>query len=63
MREVVIMKLGLCIAVPESISTAYSINTTHRSVHLYMNHPIVSKQQLGKRVTTAMNTYATIELL
>jgi hypothetical protein len=48
---------------PEPISTAYFINPSHQSVCLYVNLPIVARQELGKNVTAATNTHATIEEL
>jgi hypothetical protein len=53
------MKLGTYIMAPESISTAYFINLC-----LYVYPPTTARQCLGKNVTMAMNTHATIvELL
>jgi hypothetical protein len=49
------------ITAPEPISTAYLINLCHQSVCLYVYSPIVAMQRLGKNVTAAMNTHATIE--
>jgi hypothetical protein len=46
---------------PEPISTAYFINPSHQSVCLYVYPPIVARQRLGKNVTAATNTQATIE--
>jgi hypothetical protein len=45
---------------PEPISTAYFINTSHRSVYLNV---YVARQRLGKNVTTSRNARAAIELL
>jgi hypothetical protein len=50
------MKLGMYIMAPESISTAYFINSSHQSLCIYVYPPIVAKQQLGKHVPTAKNT-------
>jgi hypothetical protein len=55
--EPIFMKLGMYIMAPELI---YS---SRQSVCLYMYPPIVGRQRLGKNVTTAKNTHATIELL
>jgi hypothetical protein len=60
MLETVFMKLGLYTMVPEPVSTAYVINASHQSVCLYL---YVAWQWLGKNVTAAMNTHATIEEL
>jgi hypothetical protein len=54
------MKNGMYIVAPEPVSTAYFINSSYQSVSLYV-YPIVASQQLGKIVTTATNTQATIE--
>jgi hypothetical protein len=48
---------------PEPISTAYFINSSHQSLYLYVYPLIVAKQRLGKNVTAATNTHATIEEL
>jgi hypothetical protein len=47
----------------EPISTAYFINPSHQSVCLYVYPLIVARQRLGKNVTAATNTHATIEEL
>jgi hypothetical protein len=57
------MKLGMQIMAPESISTAYIMNPSHQSVCLCVYTPIVARQRLGKIVTEATNTHATIEEL
>jgi hypothetical protein len=61
MLDPIVMKLGMCIMEPESISTAYFINPSHESVRLYP--PIVATQRLGKNLTAAINAHATIEEL
>jgi hypothetical protein len=63
MAEPIFMKLGMYIMAPEPIPTAYFINPSHQSVCLYVYPPIVAKQRLGKNVTAATNTHATIEEL
>jgi hypothetical protein len=59
------VKLGMYsyIMALEPISTAYFINPSHRFVCLYVYPPIVARQRLGKNVTAAKNTQATIEEL
>jgi hypothetical protein len=42
---------------PEPISTAYFINPSNQSVCLCVYPLIVARQQLGKNVTAAKNTY------
>jgi hypothetical protein len=59
----IFMKCDTYIAVPEPTSTAYYINPSHHYLYLYVYLPIVSRQRLGKNVTAATNTHATIELL
>jgi hypothetical protein len=54
MSEPIFMKLGICIMVPEHISTAYFVNPSHHLVCLYWYPPIVA-------ATT--NTHATMEEL
>jgi hypothetical protein len=39
------------------------INPSHQSVRLYVYSSIVDRQRLGKNVTAATNTHATIEEL
>jgi hypothetical protein len=63
MPESVFMKLGMYIMAPEPISMAYFINPSHQSVCLYVYPPIIARERLGKNVTAAMNTHATIEEL
>jgi hypothetical protein len=48
------------IMAPDSISTAYFTNPSHQSVSVYVNPLIVARQRLGKNVTAATNTHATI---
>jgi hypothetical protein len=48
---------------PEPISTAYFMNPSHQSVCLYLYPAIVARQRLGKNITAATNTHATIEEL
>jgi hypothetical protein len=57
------MKLVMYIMKPESISTAYFIHPSRQSVCLYVNPPTVARQLLGKNVTAATNTHATVEEL
>jgi hypothetical protein len=59
MPEPVFMKCGMYIMAPESISTAYFINPSPQSGCL--SFIIIAREELGKNVTAAMNTYATIE--
>jgi hypothetical protein len=47
----------------EPVSTAYFINPSHQSVCLYVYPHIFVRQRLGKNVTVATNTHATIEEL
>jgi hypothetical protein len=63
MPEPIFMKLGMDIVAPKPISTAYFIILSHQSVCLYVYALIVAGQRLGKNVTAASNTHATIELL
>jgi hypothetical protein len=51
------------IMAPEPVSTAYYINPSHQSVCIYVYPLIVARQRLGKKVTAATNTNATIEKL
>jgi hypothetical protein len=55
------MKLDMYIMTPEPISTAYLIDPFHQSAYLYVYPFTVSRQRLGKNVTTAANTYASTE--
>jgi hypothetical protein len=57
------MKLDMYIMAAEPISTAYFINTSHQSVCLYVYPLIVARQLVGKNVTAATNTHATVEFL
>jgi hypothetical protein len=61
MPEPIFRKFGMYSMAPEPISTAYVINLPHQSVCLYPL--IVARQRLGKNVTAATNTHATIEEL
>jgi hypothetical protein len=47
----------------EPISAAYFINRCHQSVCLYVYPPFVARKRLGKNVTAATNSHATIEEL
>jgi hypothetical protein len=58
-----LMKVGMYIMAREPISTAYLINPSNQSVCLNMYPAIVARQWLGKNVTAATNTHATIEEL
>jgi hypothetical protein len=55
------MKFGVYIIAFEPISIAYFINPSHQYVCLYVYPPNVARQRLGKHVTAATNTYATIK--
>jgi hypothetical protein len=58
------MKLGMYdMMAPGPISAAYFINAAHQSLCLYVYIPNFARQQLGKYVTAATNTHATIEKL
>jgi hypothetical protein len=48
------------IMAPDPISTAYFINPSYQSVSVCVSL-IVARQRLGKNVTAATNTHATIE--
>jgi hypothetical protein len=61
MIEPVFMKLGMYIMTPEPISIAYFVNFYHQSVCLYVYSLIVAMPRLGKNVTAATKTHATIE--
>jgi hypothetical protein len=63
MPEPIFIKLGMYIMAPKPSSMAYYINPSYQSVCLYVNPLITARQQLGKNVTTATNTDATIEEL
>jgi hypothetical protein len=56
----ILMKLDMRIMAPEPIWTAYFVNPSHQSVYA---SPIVAGQRLGKNVTVATNTQATIKEL
>jgi hypothetical protein len=60
MTEPIFMKFGMYIMASQPISTAYFINTFYQSVYLYVYLPTVVRQRLGKIVTVATNTHATI---
>jgi hypothetical protein len=59
MSEPMFIKLGtyVYIIAPRPILTMYFINSSHRSVCLYLYPPIVARQQIGKNVTAAMNEH------
>jgi hypothetical protein len=63
MSEAIFMKLDMYVMAPEPILTAFFINPFCQSVGLYVYPPVVDKQRLGKNVTAATNTDATIEEL
>jgi hypothetical protein len=63
MAEPIFMKLGMYIMAPEPISTANFINLSYQFVCLYVYPAIVARQRLGKNVTAATSTHATIEEL
>jgi hypothetical protein len=48
---------------PEPISAVYFINPSYESVCLYVYPSIVARERIGKNVTAATNTHATIEEL
>jgi hypothetical protein len=50
MPEPIFMKLGMYI-----IATVYFVNPSHQSMCLYVYHPVVAKQRLGKNVTAVIN--------
>jgi hypothetical protein len=54
------MQLGIYVMVSEPIAMANFINTSYRSICLYVH---VVRQRLGKYVTSATNTQTTIEEL
>jgi hypothetical protein len=62
-NKAIFIKLGMYIMAPEPISMAYFINPSHQSVCLYVYPPIIARQQLGKNISRAMNTLATIGVL
>jgi hypothetical protein len=55
------MKLGMYIMAPEPILMAYLINPSHQSLCPYVYPSLISRQRLGKIVTAALNTQATID--
>jgi hypothetical protein len=61
--EPIFIKLGMYIMSSEPISTVYFMNPFQQSVCLYVYSHIVARQRLGKIITAAMNTHATIEEL
>jgi hypothetical protein len=61
--HLIYVKLCMYIMAPESISMAYSINPSRQLVCPHFYPLIVDRQQLGKDVTAATSTRATIELL
>jgi hypothetical protein len=63
MPELIFMKLGMYIMACEPISTAYFVNPPPISLCLYVYPAIGPWQRLGKNVTAATNTHATIEEL
>jgi hypothetical protein len=63
MPEPVFLKFSMYVITPEPISTAYFINPSHESGCLYVYPHTVTKQRLGKNVTAATSTHATIEEL
>jgi hypothetical protein len=63
MPEPTFMKLGMYIMVPEPSSVVYYTSPSYQFVCLYVYHSIVARQWLGKNITAATNTHATIEEL
>jgi hypothetical protein len=61
--ELIFMKSGTHIMAPVPISTAYLRDPSHQFLCLYVYPSIVVRQRLGKNVTAAMYTHATIEEL
>jgi hypothetical protein len=51
------------ITAPEPISTTYFLNPFYQFVYLYVYPLLIARQRLGRNVTAAANTYATIEQL
>jgi hypothetical protein len=49
MAEPIFMKLGICITVPDPISTAHFINPSHQSVCLYVYPLVVLRQRRSKK--------------
>jgi hypothetical protein len=62
MSEPVFKKLVMYIMAPESISMVYVIHPSHQSVSICVS-PLAARQRLGKNVTAATNTHATVEEL
>jgi hypothetical protein len=60
MAESIFVKLDIYVMATEPISTSYFINPSHSPVSICVS-PIVARQRLGKDVTAATNTHATIE--
>jgi hypothetical protein len=60
MPDQIFMKLGVYIMAPEPIWTAYFISSYHQSLWQYV---YIARQRLGRNVTVAKNTHATIEEL
>jgi hypothetical protein len=60
MTELIFMKFGMYIMASQPISTAYFINPAHQSLSVCV-FPYVARQRLGKNVTAATNTHATME--
>jgi hypothetical protein len=69
----IFMKFGVYVMALEPISTAHFINLSHQYVCLYVNslivarqrpsknRPVVSRQGLGKNITSTTKTHETIE--
>jgi hypothetical protein len=57
------VKLGMYFMAPKPMCAAYFLNPFHQSECLYVYPSIVARQRLGKNVTTATITDATIEEL
>jgi hypothetical protein len=51
------MKLDMYIIAPESISTEVFINSSHQCMYT----SLAARQRLGKNVTAAIDTHATID--
>jgi hypothetical protein len=63
MVQPIFMKLGMYIMTRDPISVACFINPSSQPVCLYVYPLIVARQRLGKDVTAATNTDATIASL
>jgi hypothetical protein len=61
MPETIFMKLHMNIMASKPLSTAYFINPSHQSVCLYVYATLVARQRLGKNVTAATNSHATMK--